>query len=110
MSRKTAIRSAIPSFSLYGDAVAPAADMLHIESIQSRSRLHQWEIDTHRHQGLHQVLWLRSGPAAVSLDGLRQDAVGPLVVAMDAHGNSLYDEVSAGVEDNLARLKGKLGR
>jgi len=82
MSRKTAIRSAIPSFSLYGDAVAPAADMLHIESIQSRSRLHQWEIDTHRHQGLHQVLWLRSGPAAVSLDGLRQDAVGPLVVAI----------------------------
>ena len=36
--------------------------------------------------------------------------LGPLVVAMDAHGNSLYDEVSAGVEDNLARLKGKLGR
>ena len=75
-------RTAIPSFSLYGDAAAPAADMLHIESIQSRSRLHQWEIDTHRHQGLHQVLWLRSGPASVSLDGLRQDTTGPLVVAI----------------------------
>ena len=75
-------RSSIPSFSLYGDAAAPVADMLHIESIQSRSRLHQWEIQTHRHQGLHQVLWLRSGPAAVSLDGLRQATTGPLVVAI----------------------------
>lgn len=73
---------AVPAFALYGEAGAPAADMLHVESVQSRSRLHHWEIDAHVHQGLHQVVWLRSGPVEVSLDGERQACSGPLVVAI----------------------------
>jgi fumarate hydratase subunit beta len=35
---------------------------------------------------------------------LKADALGPLIVTMDAHGNSLYDGVAAKVKENLARL------
>lgn len=78
---RAAARS-VPLFALYGEAGAAAADMLHVESVQSRSRLHQWEINAHVHQGLHQVVWLRIGPAEVSLDGERRSCAGPVVVAI----------------------------
>jgi AraC family transcriptional activator of pobA len=74
--------SAVPDFALYGEANAAAADMLHIESLPSRSRLHQWEIDAHLHRGLHQLVWLRAGPARVTLEGSQQTCRGPLVVAI----------------------------
>lgn len=58
---------------------------------------------------VERVEWLDLGmPEALWI--VEAQGLGPLVVAMDAHGNSLYDEVSAGVEDNLARLKRELGR
>lgn len=79
LRRRTA---AIPAFTLYGEAGGAVADMLHVESIQSRSRLHHWEIDAHVHHGLHQVVWLRSGPVEVSLDGARSAHHGPLVVVI----------------------------
>lgn len=72
----------VPVFALYGEAGTAVPDMLHVESVQSRSRLHRWEIDAHVHHGLHQVVWLRSGPVQVSLDGTRESAEGPLVVVI----------------------------
>lgn len=82
MPKRLAAAKAVPLFALYGEAGAPAADMLHVESVQARSRLHHWEINAHVHQGLHQVVWLRSGPVEVSLDGERQACRGPLLVAI----------------------------
>lgn len=61
-------RAAIPSFFLYGEAAAPGQELLHIEEVQSRSRLYHWEISPHVHQGLYQVLWLQRGTAEVVLD------------------------------------------
>ena len=80
---------AVPAFALYGEAGAVEADMLHIESLQSRSRLHRWEIDVHLHRGLHQLVWLRTGPAEVSLDARHLSCEGPVVVVIPpgaAHG------------------------
>ena len=55
----------IPAFSLYGEIGIPALEMLHIEEIESRSSLYQWEIDPHLHSGLYQVVWVGQGsPAA----------------------------------------------
>jgi len=70
----------LPAFALYGEAGSPGAALLHIESIESRSRLYDWEIDAHVHQGLHQVLWLRSGWAEVVLDESRSRCEGPTAV------------------------------
>lgn len=72
----------IPVFALYGEPGAPGAEMLHIEAIQSRSALYQWEIEAHAHHGLHQIVWLRAGPTEVWLDEVRQRAEGPLAVVI----------------------------
>lgn len=60
----------IPTFKLYGDQFDwPTPDLLHWESIASRSRLHQWSIQAHRHYNLFQLLYIHSGNATVNLDG-----------------------------------------
>jgi len=73
----------IPTFSLYGEAAsATGAEFVHIEDIQSRSERHNWEIDTHTHRGLFQVVALEAGGATVLLDGRRIEATPPAVVAV----------------------------
>lgn len=72
----------VPAFVLYGESGAPGSDLLHVETIASRSQRHRWEIDAHLHQGLYQLLWLRSGQVQASLDGQRQSATGPLLIAI----------------------------
>jgi AraC family transcriptional activator of pobA len=60
----------VPVFQLYGEkGQLPVPDRIHCESIASRSRLHNWEINPHRHHGLFQVLWLEQGEANFQLDG-----------------------------------------
>lgn len=57
---------------------------------------------------VQRVEWLDLGmPEALWV--VEAKDLGPLVVAMDAHGNSLYDTVNAGAEKNLARVKKDLG-
>jgi AraC family transcriptional activator of pobA len=69
----------LPAFTLYGEVGARGVALLHIESIDSRSRPHNWEIDAHVHRGLHQVLWLRSGKVDALLDESRSRHKGPVV-------------------------------
>lgn len=75
-------RRSLPTFALYGEAGAPAESLLHVESIQSRSRLYRWEIESHVHYGLHQLLWLHAGPVRALLDESRIDAEGPIAFAI----------------------------
>lgn len=80
--RAAAGRGSLPAFALYGEAGAPGASLLHIESIDSRSRLYDWEIDAHVHQGLHQVLWLQAGEVDAMLDESRVVAQGPAMLVI----------------------------
>jgi AraC family transcriptional activator of pobA len=60
---------AIPVYKLYGEHepwLTP--DMVHCESIASRSRLHNWHIKPHQHNGLFQILYLQCGNARIQLD------------------------------------------
>lgn len=75
-------RADLPAFALYGEQRPAAPAMLHVESIASRSRLYDWEIDAHVHHGLHQLLWLRAGPVQARLDESHTDAEGPLAIAI----------------------------
>lgn len=70
----------IPRFALYGEAATPGQEMLHIEDVQSRSRLYHWEIEPHVHQGLYQILWLQRGSAEVVLDEWRASVTGPAAI------------------------------
>lgn len=72
----------IPTFSLYGEVTTLGQEMLHIEDVQSRSQLYQWEIEPHLHQGLYQVLWLYRGSAVVTLDGRRHRVPGPAAIVL----------------------------
>ena len=74
--------AAIPSFALYGEAPAPEREILHIEEVQSRSRLYQWEIQPHVHQRLYQTLWLMRGRAETVLDELGAQVEGPAAVVV----------------------------
>lgn len=82
-------RSAIPRFALYGEADAArhgvgieVDEVLHVESIQSRSRRYRWEIDHHTHLGRYQVVWLEKGPVRVFLDENDSEHEGPAAVVI----------------------------
>lgn len=75
-------RRRLPAFALYGEAARPGLPLLHVEAIQTRSRLYDWEIDSHLHQGLHQVVWLQRGPVRSLLDESRADSQGPLAITL----------------------------
>jgi AraC family transcriptional activator of pobA len=75
-------KPSIPAFALYGEAFSTPADRLHVEAIQARSRRYQWEIDAHTHHGLHQILWVASGPADVALDEASERCAGPVAVVI----------------------------
>src|SRR5262249_40407823 len=50
-------RSALPLFHLYGDPPDDSVfDFIHIETIASRSAVHDWTIRAHRHRNLFQIL------------------------------------------------------
>jgi AraC family transcriptional activator of pobA len=76
--------AAIPAYALYGEAGAPGGDLLHVEPVQSRSARYDGEIDVHVHRGLHQLIWLATGPVQLALDDLRQTAQGPLAIVVPA--------------------------
>lgn len=72
----------IPSFALYGESASPGQEVLHIEEVESRSRLYHWEIEPHVHHGLYQVLWLWSGAAEVVLDECAESVQGPAAIVV----------------------------
>lgn len=81
-SRPRRALTTLPTFALYGEKSAPAPPLLHIESIDSRSRQYDWEIDAHVHRGLHQLLWLHSGSVEAMLDEIRTRCEGPAVLVI----------------------------
>lgn len=80
----------LPSYELYGERGGTSvAERLHIETISSRSRLHDWEIRPHRHELLFQILYIERGRAEAQVDGVAVALEGPAAVtvpAATAHG------------------------
>jgi AraC family transcriptional activator of pobA len=81
---------AIPSYALYGERAAPQpTGFAHIETIASRSALHDWEIKPHRHGDFVQILLVREGHAEIAFDGETHPRAGPcgvIVPAGTVHG------------------------
>ncbi|MDF2369572.1 MAG: helix-turn-helix domain-containing protein [Rhizobiaceae bacterium] len=78
----------IPTYALYGEQAA-IDDWLHWETLVARSRPHRFNISPHRHEGLFQIIHLKSGEAEVTLDGGLQTISGPALVvvpALTVHG------------------------
>lgn len=58
-------------YNLFGEA-GDLPDVVHCETIASRSVLHDWKLAPHRHARLHQVLLIESGGGRATLDGQDQ--------------------------------------
>ena len=74
---------AVPRFALYGEPEqATLAESVHIELIETRSRLHEWHIARHTHAGLFQVLFLTDGQVEADIDGTLHVCAGPTVITI----------------------------
>ena len=83
-------QSAIKVYNLFGE-FGDLPDVVHCETIPSRSVLHDWTLAAHRHARLHQVLLVESSGGQATLDG-RIRALRPMdlvnVAVGDVHGFS----------------------
>jgi AraC family transcriptional activator of pobA len=91
----------LPTYLLYGENGAQARpEVLHIESIASRSRLHSWEIKPHRHETLFQLLFVSHGQVHATLDGRSTTLRAPVLVTVPPlapHGFAFSHDVKGDV-------------
>lgn len=107
----------IPTYSLYGEFKdSYQADWVHCETIQARSRLHNYKIQPHRHENLFQILHLAGGRAEIVVDGRSCILEGPSIVAippMAVHGYTFSPEVEGTVltlfENRLSHVLRTMG-
>ncbi|MHB9797513.1 helix-turn-helix domain-containing protein [Pseudomonas sp. MT3] len=104
----------VPVFRLYGETTAwPTPDLIHCESIASRSRLHDWEIRPHRHGDLVQLLYVHSGEAELEVEGrvlpVREASL-QVTPALAVHGFRFAEDVQGWVLSMGLPLAEQLGR
>src|SRR5579862_4152350 len=91
---------ALPLFHLYGDPPDDQAfDFIHIETIASRSSIHDWTIRAHRHRNLFQILLIERGGGSMTFDAATLTFAAPaaiLVPATIAHGFRFEPNVTDG--------------
>jgi AraC family transcriptional regulator, transcriptional activator of pobA len=92
--------TALPLFHLYGDPPDDSAfDFIHIETIASRSSLHEWTIRAHRHRNLFQILLIEKGGGEMSFETATLPFSAPaaiLIPATIAHGFRFDPQVTDG--------------
>jgi AraC family transcriptional activator of pobA len=95
-----AAAQALPLFHLYGEEVDDQAfDFIHIETIASRSSLHDWTIRAHRHRNLFQILVIERGDGEMTFEAATLPFAAPaaiLVPARVAHGFHFTPDVTDG--------------
>jgi AraC family transcriptional regulator, transcriptional activator of pobA len=92
--------SSLPLFHLYGDPPDEQAfDFIHVETIASRSLVHDWTIRAHRHRNLFQIFLIERGGGEMTFDVTRLPFAAPaaiLVPAAIAHGFRFEPDVTDG--------------
>lgn len=87
----------VPVFKLYGETTLwPTPDLLHCESIPERSQIHGWEIQTHSHSDLVQLLYVQSGQATLHVEGVTrqlENAVLQVIPALSVHRFSFAPDI-----------------
>jgi AraC family transcriptional regulator, transcriptional activator of pobA len=90
----------LPLFHLYGDPPDDQAfDFIHVETIASRSAIHDWTIRAHRHRNLFQILLIEGGGGEMTFEAARLPFSAPaaiLVPAAIAHGFRFEPNVTQG--------------
>jgi AraC family transcriptional regulator, transcriptional activator of pobA len=77
--------SSLPLFHLYGDPPdAQAFDFIHIETISSRSSIHDWTIRAHRHGNLFQILLIERGGGEMTFEATTTAFAAPVAILLPA--------------------------
>lgn len=97
----TLSRKVVPTYALYGEFLSNVhGDLVHHETIQERSREHDWDIQMHRHKALLQVFVFRSDGIVVRLGDevfVTTGAVAICIPPMVIHGFTFQDTVDGDV-------------
>jgi len=110
--------NALPLFHLYGDPPDDQAfDFIHVETVASRSSIHDWTIRAHRHRNLFQILLIEGGSGEMTFEAARLPFSAPaaiLVPAAIAHGFRFQPNVTQGwvltfTEDAAVALADRAG-
>jgi AraC family transcriptional activator of pobA len=92
--------TSLPLFHLYGDPPDDQAfDFIHIETISSRSVVHDWTIRAHRHANLFQILVIERGGGEMMYEAANVSFSAPaaiLLPATVAHGFRFKPNVTEG--------------
>ena len=92
--------ASLPLFHLYGDPPDDQAfDFIHIETIASRSSVHDWTIRAHRHRNLFQILLIEQGGGEMTYEASIAPFTAPTVIAVSptvAHGFRFDPRVTDG--------------
>jgi AraC family transcriptional regulator, transcriptional activator of pobA len=92
--------ASLPLFHLYGDPPDDQAfDFIHIETIASRSAVHDWTIRAHRHRNLFQILLIERGGGDMIYEAAITPFTAPTVIAISptvAHGFRFTPQVTDG--------------
>jgi AraC family transcriptional activator of pobA len=92
--------TALPLFHLYGDPPDDQAfDFIHVETISSRSSIHDWTIRAHRHRNLFQILVIERGGGDMNYEAATLTFGAPaaiLVPATVAHGFRFHPRETEG--------------
>ncbi|MGD9812303.1 MAG: helix-turn-helix domain-containing protein [Sphingobium sp.] len=103
----------VPRFGLFGESArGEHEELVHCETIAVRSRLHNWEIDAHRHPSLCQLLLVTEGDVAVLLDGHRLARSAPILLVVPpgiVHGFRFAPETRGLVLSLSGRFLGLFG-
>jgi AraC family transcriptional activator of pobA len=90
----------LPLFHLYGDPPDDQAfDFIHIETISSRSSIHDWTIRAHRHRNLFQILLIERGGGEMTYEASSIPFEAPCAILMPptiAHGYRFRPEITDG--------------
>src|SRR5665213_449784 len=90
--------TALPLFHLYGDPPDDQAfDLIHVETIASRSSMHDWLIRAHRHRNLFQILLIEQGGGEMTFEAASLPFAAPaaiLVPPTTAHGFRFHAEAT----------------
>jgi AraC family transcriptional regulator, transcriptional activator of pobA len=92
--------TALPLFHLYGDPPDDQAfDFIHVETIASRSSIHEWTIRAHRHRNLFQILLIEQGGGEMTFEAATlafQSPCAILVPSTMAHGFRFHPAITDG--------------
>jgi AraC family transcriptional activator of pobA len=92
--------TALPLFHLYGDPPDDQAfDFIHIETIASRSSIHDWTIRAHRHRNLFQILLIEKGGGEMTFEASSASFAAPCAILLPptvAHGFRFHPQVTKG--------------